>query len=254
MTEGQSRPWRAILRNALTWGAAWAVAGGAIVAAFALFDPRPGIESLPERLGMALFAAVSWGVRFGIIGAVIGTAFAAAIRFGYQGRRLADINPLRFTLLGALIGGAGVPLFLQMMNVLSGGGPIAWGLVTDDAVWSTVFGAAVAGGTIMLARRASGVERLAQSVEGQESRVELEAGGTPVPEASELRRASSARRLTLSSPRHPHRLHRPEIPDPGLAEVEGGIGAPEKPVGLDGEVAEAHQHRPVPFRQQATVT
>ncbi|HET9604017.1 MAG TPA: hypothetical protein VFO96_06970 [Gemmatimonadales bacterium] len=73
-----------MLRNALTRGAAWGVAGGVMVAALALLDPRPGIESLPERVGMALFAAGSWGVRFGLIGAVIGTAFAAVIRFGYQ--------------------------------------------------------------------------------------------------------------------------------------------------------------------------
>ena len=185
MSGNGSHPWRAILRNALMWGTAWALAGGGIVAAFALFDPSPGIESLPERVGMALFAAASWGVRFGITGAVIGTAFAAAIRFGYQGRRLADINPLRFTLLGALIGGAGVPLFLQLMNVLSGGGPIAWGLVTDDAVWATVFGAVVAGGTIVLARRS--VEREAPGVEGQVPRVELEPGDMTALDAPSLR-------------------------------------------------------------------
>ena len=184
MSGNGSHPWRAILRNALMWGTAWAAAGGAIVGLLALFGPRPGIESLPERLGLALFAAVSWGVRFGIIGAVIGTAFAAAIRFGYQGRRLADINPLRFTLLGALIGGAGVPLFLQLMNVLSGGGPIAWGLVTDDAVWATVFGAVVAGGTIVLARRS--VEREAPGVEGQVPRVELEPGDMTALDAASL--------------------------------------------------------------------
>ena len=184
MAGNVSRPWWAIARNALTWGAAWAAAGGAIVGLLALFGPRPGIESLPERLGLALFAAVSWGVRFGIIGAVIGTAFAAAIRFGYQGRRLADINPLRFTLLGALIGGAGVPLFLQLMNVLSGGGPIAWGLVTDDAVWATVFGAVVAGGTIVLARRS--VVREAPGVEGQVPRVELEPGDMTALDAPSL--------------------------------------------------------------------
>lgn len=183
MAEDKSRLLRAMLRNALMWGAAWAVAGGAIVAALALFDPRPGIESLPERVGLALLAAASWGVRFGIIGAVIGTAFAAVIRLGYHGRRLADINPFRFTLLGAAIGGVGVPLFLQMMNVLSGGGPIAWGLVTDDAVWSTVFGAAVAGGTILLARR---VERQASSVERLASDVRRPALDAPPIDGSQL--------------------------------------------------------------------
>ena len=145
---------RAVLRNAVTWGAAWAVAGGAIVATLSLFDPDPGIESLLERLGMAVISGISWGIRFGIAGAVIGTVFASVIRLAFRGRRLADINPVRFAMLGAVVGGVGVPLFLQAMNVLTGGGPIAWGLVLDDARWATVFGAAAATGTILLARRA----------------------------------------------------------------------------------------------------
>lgn len=159
MADNRFRHLRAVLRNAVMWGAAWAVAGGAIVAVLSLFDPDPGIESLVERLGMAILAGISWGVRFGIAGAVIGTAFAGVIRFGYQGRRLADINPVRFTLLGAVVGGVGVPLFLQLMNVLTGGELIAWGLVSDDAVWATVFGAVVAAGSILLARRADALVR-----------------------------------------------------------------------------------------------
>jgi hypothetical protein len=159
MSEERSRHLWAILRNALTWGAAWAAAGGAIVTAVALFSPDPGIESLVERVGMALFAGVAWGIRFGIAGAVIGTAFSSIIRLGYRGRRLADISPVRFALLGAVVGGVGVPLYLQAMNVLTGGAPIAWGLVMDDGIWASVFGAAAAAGTILLARRADTLER-----------------------------------------------------------------------------------------------
>jgi hypothetical protein len=153
MTDSRSRGVRAILRNAVTWGGAWALAGGAIVTALSLFHPGPGVESLAERLGMAILSGISWGVRFGIAGAVIGTVFSSVIRLAYRGRRLADINPLRFALLGAVVGGVGVPLYLQTMNVLSGDGPIAWGLVTDDAIWASVFGAAAAAGSILLARR-----------------------------------------------------------------------------------------------------
>jgi hypothetical protein len=40
------------------------------------------------------------------------------------------------------------------MNVLSGDGPIPWGLVLDDAPWAAAFGAAAAAGSILLARRA----------------------------------------------------------------------------------------------------
>jgi hypothetical protein len=148
-----------VLRNALTWAAAWALAGGAIVGVLSLFDPNPAIESLPERVGMALFAAVAWGVRFGLAGAVIGTAFAVVVRLGFRGRRLADIDPVRFALLGAVVGGVGVPLYLQLMNVLTGGHLIAWGLVTDDAVWATLFGAVAAGGSILVARRADALAR-----------------------------------------------------------------------------------------------
>ena len=154
MTERKSPHLGAVLKNAMLWGAAWALAGGAIVTAIALFDPSPGIESLPERVGQALFAGAAWGVRFGVAGAVIGTIFSGIVRFGYHGRRLADINPIGFAFLGAVVGGAGVPLFLQTMNVLTDGKPIAWGLVLDDGVWASVFGAAAAAGTILLARRA----------------------------------------------------------------------------------------------------
>ncbi|HEU4699903.1 MAG TPA: hypothetical protein VFS40_12035 [Gemmatimonadales bacterium] len=183
MSDNRNRDLRAVLRNAVTWAAAWAVAGGALVGAISLFDPRPGIESLPERVGMAAFAAVAWGVRFGLAGGVIGAVFAGVLRFGYRGRRLADINPVRFTLLGAVVGGVGVPLYLQLMNILTGGRPIAWGLVTDDAVWATVFGAVTAAGFILLARRA---ERLAPAprpdlLDGVDDLTDLPAPHAPAP-------------------------------------------------------------------------
>ena len=150
---------RAVLRNAATWGAAWALAGGAIVTVLSLFSASPEIDSLFERIGMSLLAGMGWGVRFGIAGAVIGTVFSTIILLGYRGRRLADISPWRFALLGAVVGGVGVPLFLQMMNVLSGDGPIAWGLVWDDGIWASVFGGVAAAGSILLARRAEPLPR-----------------------------------------------------------------------------------------------
>ncbi len=154
MSENNGRRWRAVLRNALTWGAAWALAGGVLVGVLALFSPEPEIESLAGRLGVAVLAGGMWGVRFGIAGAAMGTLFSTVVRFGYRGKRLADISPGRFALLGAVVGGVGVPLFLQTMNVLSGDGPISWGLVLDDAPWAAAFGAAAAAGSILLARRA----------------------------------------------------------------------------------------------------
>lgn len=154
MSDERSWPLRAILRNALTWGAAWAAVGGAITFLLGLFTSSPAIESLPERLGLAIAGGIAWGIRFGIAGAVIGTLFSAAIRLAYRGRRLSQINPFRFALLGAVVGGAGVPLYLQLMNVLTEGRPLPWDLVSTDAVLGVVLGAAAAGGSILLARRA----------------------------------------------------------------------------------------------------
>jgi len=148
-----------VLRNAVTWGVAWGLAGGAIVTVLSLFSSDPEIGSLFERIGMSLVAGLAWGVRFGIAGAVIGTLFSTIILLGYRGRRLADISPWRFALLGAVVGGVGVPLFLQMMNVLSGDGTIPWGLVWDDGIWASAFGAAVATGSILMARHAEALPR-----------------------------------------------------------------------------------------------
>ncbi len=190
MSDSRSRQLRAVLRTALTWAAAWAVAGGTIAGVLGLFDPNPGIESLPERLGMAIFAGVAWGIRFGIAGGVIGTVFSAAVRFTYMGRRLRDINPAKFALLGGIVGGVGVPLYLQLMNVLSGG-PIPWGLVADDAGWAALFGAAAAGGSILLARRA---EALAAGTEPEALEGSIDLDPMPVHDESLRKPARATRR------------------------------------------------------------
>ena len=150
---------QATIRNAITWGAAWAVAGGSLLAMAALIAPDAGQTSIPARITTAAIAAAVWGVRFGLAGAVAGTLFAAVVRLRYRGRRLADISPLRFALLGAVAGGVGVPLYLQTMNVLFGGGAIAWRLVLDDAPLSALLGAVAAAGSILLARRGAGNTR-----------------------------------------------------------------------------------------------
>lgn len=217
MSQDHDRQLRAVLRHAMTWAVAWAFAGGAVVAAVGLFDPNPAIESLPERVGLALFAGAGWGVRFGIAGAVVGTAFALALRIAFRGRRLGDLNPVWFAVAGAVAGGLGVPLYLQAMNVLTGG-PIPWSLVADDAVWASVFGAAVAGGSILLARRA---EALSPGVERQLLGEETLAGGLSQP-----RRESASDRAPPTPGAPPRRRAAPASSGSASVASRAGPGWP----------------------------
>jgi hypothetical protein len=155
MSHERFRTAKAVLKNAILWGALCGGLGGGLVTLWVLFVPGPGVESLPERLGEALFAGIAMGTRFGLAGAIMGTLFALAVRFAFRGGRLAQINPLKFAALGAVVGGVGIPLVYQLLNVLSDGHTIAWNLVLDDSVWASVFGAGAAAGSVWMARRAA---------------------------------------------------------------------------------------------------
>ena len=125
-------------------GAGWVAAGVALLATLRVV----GVLSFPwgELLGFA--------IRLGIVGAVAGGAFSVVIGLLYHGRRLSEISWVRFGIGGAVVTGLFVPLFLQTMNVLSGDGLVPWELVLDDALWTAVFGGAVAGGSLKLAQLA----------------------------------------------------------------------------------------------------
>src|ERR1041385_2625556 len=108
MSENRYPFLRAVAKNALLFGTLCGTAFGTLVTVYVLFVPGPGVESLPERIGGALLAGFSMGVRFALAGAAIGTFFALAVRFSFRGRRLAEISPIKFGLLGAVAGGVGI--------------------------------------------------------------------------------------------------------------------------------------------------
>lgn len=137
MFAGKSRRLRGALGNALLWGAAWSALGFAAVSA----------------LTGSLLNGLVFAPRFGIIGVVTGAAFSSLVPLLYRGRRLSEISPVRFGMAGGLVAGVFMPLFLQTMNVLSGG-PIPWSLVLDDAPLAAVLGGIAAGGSLALAQRA----------------------------------------------------------------------------------------------------
>lgn len=149
------RTTKAILKTALTWGVLLGALSATLITAYVLVVPGPGVESLPERIGEALFAGVAMGTRFALAGAILGTLFATTLRLSFRGKRIADLSPGRFALIGAVVGGVGIPLVYQFLNILSGDGPVAWKYLFDDIPWAVVVGAAGAYGTIWVARRAA---------------------------------------------------------------------------------------------------
>ncbi len=155
MSSDTFRGLKAVLKNAFLWGATLGVVGGGLVGLYALIFAGPGVESLPERIGEALFAAAAMGLRFAVGGAIIGTLFATALRLAYRGRALANLRIGRSALLGALVGGVGIPLVYQFLNILSGDGPVLWKYLFDDIPWAATAGALGAAGTIWMARRAA---------------------------------------------------------------------------------------------------
>ena len=154
MSDDRFRGLKAILKNALLWGVSLGVFSGTLIAAYVFVVPGPGVESLPERVGVAIFAGAAMGVRFAIGGAILGTLFATMLRFSFRGRRVSDLHPGKSALIGALLGAVGIPLVYQFLNILSGDGPVAWKYLFDDIPWAAVVGAAGAAGTVWIARRA----------------------------------------------------------------------------------------------------
>lgn len=162
-----SRSLKAILKTAFTWGFALGAVSATLITAYVFVFAGPGVESLPERVGEAIFVGVALGTRFALAGAIMGTLFATMVRIGFRGKRVADLHPAKFALIGAVVGGAGIPLIYQLLNII-GGGAIPWKYLIDDIPWAATVGAVGAAGTIWMAKRAAALpaereaERLAE--------------------------------------------------------------------------------------------
>ena len=176
MSREPFRSLKAVLKTALTWGVGLGALSATLITAYAFVFAAPGVESLPERVGEALFAGVALGVRFAVAGAIMGTLFATLVRFGFRGKRVAELHPGKFALIGALVGGAGIPLIYQLLNIL-GGGAIPWSLLLDDIPWAATVGAVGAAGTIWMAKRAAALpaEREAEQLEEPDGLAETSA-------------------------------------------------------------------------------
>jgi hypothetical protein len=136
---------RATLRNSVVWGVGWGIIGTAIATTMRLIDNIP--------FGYAILDGIGMGIKIAVIGAISGAAFFAFIGVAYRGKRLREISWQRFGLGGFVVAGLFVPAFLQTMNLLTGGELVAWNLLSDDFVFSALFGGITAAGTMILAQR-----------------------------------------------------------------------------------------------------
>jgi hypothetical protein len=142
--ENKGRRRRAVFRNAVTWGITWGALGTVVASLMRLSDKIPFGYALLDGLGM--------GIRIGVVGAITGAAFSTFISVAYRGRRLAEISAVRFGIGGAILAGLFVPASLETLSFLTGGGLVPLNLVTDDLVFSAVFGGITAAGTMLLAK------------------------------------------------------------------------------------------------------
>ena len=86
--------------------------------------------------------------------AVICTVFLAGLgALLYRRRPPPAPGTVRVAIAGGLATAVFVPLFMQLLNVVSGDGLVAWRLVMDDAAWAAIFGAVGAVLLLKLARR-----------------------------------------------------------------------------------------------------
>jgi len=155
MSDDPFRTIKAVFKTALAWGFVLGVIASPLIALWVFFVPGPGDHTLLERIGNALYAGVGMGARFAIAGAFLGTLFAATLRLSFRGKRVSDLRPGKSALIGGVVSAVVMPLFYQFLNILSGDGPVAWNLLYDDIPFFAIAGAAGAGLTVWIARRAA---------------------------------------------------------------------------------------------------
>jgi hypothetical protein len=173
---------RAGLSNSIAWAVIWGSLGTAVASAMRLIDNIPFGRALLDGLGM--------GIRIGFAGAIAGAAFFAFISVAYRGKRLSEINWVRFGIGGSVLVGLFIPAFLQTMNLLTGGGLVPWHLVFDDLVLGAVFGGVTAAGTMLLAQKDEAAHPV--TVEELLGRMERQSLGAGEPLYRTTERARSA--------------------------------------------------------------
>lgn len=176
-----ARRLRAVVRNAVLWGLGWFLAGLGLVTTLMLTGMAPRDATWFRAIGLA--------ARVGVVGGFAGAIFALATVLLYRGRRMREISWVRFALAAAVVSATMIPLFLQLLNVISGDGPVAWSELTDDIPLLAVLGGGAAATWLALAQRAERRESMADAAETPAA-----PNGLPRPHAAPVSHAHAPQR------------------------------------------------------------
>jgi hypothetical protein len=154
---GAGRFVRAAFRNAVVWGAAWFAGSMLFLTTRLLVGMAPPGIGMMDNVGMS--------IRVGIAGGLAGAAFASFLRVAFRGRKLAELNWVKFGIGGA-IGATALILGLMVVpRLLMGEGPPPLSDISTDIWIALVFGGVTAAGSLRLAQMAD------QFVPGESSRI-----------------------------------------------------------------------------------
>ena len=137
---------RAVVGNAIVWGVGWFVG---------TFAVGLTLQLLSGGLNAASFRGIlQFALRASVIGGIAAGAFSTFIILRYQGRRLSELNWVRFAIGGAVVTGLFIPGFIILMRLLSGDPFLPLRNLLNNALFGAVFGGAAAGASLKLAQMA----------------------------------------------------------------------------------------------------
>lgn len=140
---------RGAVGNALVWGAGWFGFAVAIITVQWFFDRTSPTESW--------FDAIRGAAKFGVMGTIAGGAFSTFIGLWYRGRRVSEINWVKFGLGGGLVTGLFVPAFIVVMRLISGDDFLPLRHLAFNGMVGAVLGGAAAAVSMKIAQLSQGL-------------------------------------------------------------------------------------------------
>src|SRR3954469_8348298 len=173
-TDERFRRIRGVFGNAVVFAVGWTVG------AFTLWLVLRQARIVPH---LSILSGVGIAVRFGVMGFITGAIFPGVMILAYRGRRLSEIGWVRFGIVGGIVTGLFVPTFMEVMNVLSGGGGVPMRLIRLDIVLAAGLGAVMAAFSLKLAQYVSArfPDTFQSHVDRMERKIRLTSGGPDLP-------------------------------------------------------------------------